>query len=34
MFEGRGEDALGFMETVVDKLFHYIGGKEVRNVCW
>lgn len=28
---GRGEDALGFMETVVDKLFHYIGGKEVRN---
>ncbi|XP_004308940.1 PREDICTED: anaphase-promoting complex subunit 1-like [Fragaria vesca subsp. vesca] len=28
---GRGEDALGFMETLVDKLFHYIGGKEGRN---
>ncbi|KAM1253481.1 hypothetical protein ACFX2J_041359 [Malus domestica] len=28
---GRGEDALGFMDTMVDKLFHYIGGKEVNN---
>lgn len=28
---GRGEDALGFMDTMVDKLFHYIGGKEVHN---
>ncbi|XP_021295540.1 anaphase-promoting complex subunit 1 [Herrania umbratica] len=28
---GRGEDALGFMDTVVDRLFHYIGGKEIRN---
>ncbi|XWS56745.1 hypothetical protein CRYUN_Cryun09bG0111900 [Craigia yunnanensis] len=27
----RGEDALGFMDTLVDRLFHYIGGKEIRN---
>lgn len=30
--EGRGEEALGFMDTLVDRLFHYIGGKEIRNV--
>ncbi|KAK8334553.1 hypothetical protein V6Z11_A10G285900 [Gossypium hirsutum] len=28
---GRGEEALGFMDTLVDRLFHYIGGKEIRN---
>ncbi|GMI87289.1 pollen calcium-binding protein 1, EMBRYO DEFECTIVE 2771, anaphase promoting complex 1 [Hibiscus trionum] len=28
---GRGEDTLGFMSTLVDRLFHYIGGKEIRN---
>ncbi|KAB1217628.1 Anaphase-promoting complex subunit 1 [Morella rubra] len=28
---GRGEDALVCMDTMVDRLFHYIGGKEVRN---
>uniref|UniRef100_A0A5B7B7B0 Putative anaphase-promoting complex subunit 1 isoform X2 n=1 Tax=Davidia involucrata TaxID=16924 RepID=A0A5B7B7B0_DAVIN len=28
---GRGEDALGFMDTLVDRLFHYIGGKELHN---
>ncbi|OMO50083.1 Anaphase-promoting complex subunit 1 [Corchorus capsularis] len=28
---GRGEDTMGFMDTLVDRLFHYIGGKEVRN---
>lgn len=28
---GRGEDALGFTETLVGRLFHYIGGKEVHN---
>ncbi|KAE8695610.1 Anaphase-promoting complex subunit 1 [Hibiscus syriacus] len=28
---GRGEDTLGFMDTPVDRLFHYIGGKEIRN---
>lgn len=31
--EGRGEDASGFMDTLVDRLFHYIGEKEIRNVC-
>ena len=30
--EGRGYDALGFMDAMVDRLFHYIGGKEVHNV--
>ncbi|XP_026414673.1 anaphase-promoting complex subunit 1-like [Papaver somniferum] len=25
---GRGEDASGFMDTLVDRLFQYIGGKE------
>lgn len=30
--EGRGYDALGIMDSLVDRLFHYIGGKEVRNV--
>lgn len=26
---GRGEDTIGFMETCVERLFQYIGGKEV-----
>ncbi|XP_031264237.1 anaphase-promoting complex subunit 1-like [Pistacia vera] len=26
---GRGDDALGFTDTLVGRLFHYIGGKEV-----
>ncbi|KAH7677904.1 Anaphase-promoting complex subunit 1 protein [Dioscorea alata] len=26
---GRGKDAFGFMDTFVDRLFQYIGGKEV-----
>uniref|UniRef100_A0A2N9GLI6 Uncharacterized protein n=1 Tax=Fagus sylvatica TaxID=28930 RepID=A0A2N9GLI6_FAGSY len=29
---GRGGDALGCIDTMVDRLFHYIGGKEVRNM--
>lgn len=29
--EGRGEDALGFVDTFVNRLFLYIGGK-VHNV--
>ncbi|XP_038722804.1 anaphase-promoting complex subunit 1 [Tripterygium wilfordii] len=28
---GRGRDAVGFMETLVDRLFHYIGGKEAHS---
>ncbi|XP_042491370.1 anaphase-promoting complex subunit 1 isoform X2 [Macadamia integrifolia] len=28
---GRGEDVLGFMRTLVDRLFQYIGGKESQN---
>ncbi|KAF8397264.1 hypothetical protein HHK36_016174 [Tetracentron sinense] len=28
---GRGEDALGFMDSLVDRLFQYIGGKELHN---
>ncbi|KAJ4980944.1 hypothetical protein NE237_031781 [Protea cynaroides] len=28
---GRGEDVLGFMGTLVDRLFQYIGGKEFQN---
>ncbi|GFY92798.1 E3 ubiquitin ligase [Actinidia rufa] len=28
---GRGEDALGFMDTFVERLFQYVGGKETRN---
>ncbi|CAI9091739.1 OLC1v1026843C1 [Oldenlandia corymbosa var. corymbosa] len=28
---GRGEDALGFMETMVNRLFQYIGGKDHKN---
>ncbi|CAK9173534.1 unnamed protein product [Ilex paraguariensis] len=28
---GRGEDALGFLDTLVDRLFQYIGGKELKN---
>ncbi|KAL3521229.1 hypothetical protein ACH5RR_019378 [Cinchona calisaya] len=28
---GRGEDALGFMETLVDRLFQFIGGQEQKN---
>ncbi|PON86586.1 Anaphase-promoting complex subunit [Trema orientale] len=28
---GRGYDALGLMDAMVDRLFHYIGGKEVHN---
>lgn len=30
--EGRGEDALGFLNSLVDRLFQYIGGKEMHNV--
>lgn len=32
LFKGRGEDALGFMDKVVDRLFQYIGGKDCHNV--
>ncbi|XP_059654080.1 anaphase-promoting complex subunit 1 isoform X2 [Cornus florida] len=28
---GRGEDAVGFMDTLVDRLFQYVGGKEFHN---
>lgn len=28
---GRGEDALGCVDAVVDRLFHYFGGKEHSN---
>ncbi|GLT54489.1 hypothetical protein SLA2020_276820 [Shorea laevis] len=28
---GRGEDALGCIDAIVDRLFHYIGGKEICN---
>ncbi|XP_050212163.1 anaphase-promoting complex subunit 1 isoform X2 [Mercurialis annua] len=28
---GRGEDALGSMDSLVDRLFNYIGGKEIHN---
>ncbi|XP_057804626.1 anaphase-promoting complex subunit 1 isoform X2 [Salvia miltiorrhiza] len=28
---GRGEDAVGSIDTLVDRLFHYIGGKELHN---
>ncbi|KAL8463255.1 hypothetical protein ACS0TY_034046 [Phlomoides rotata] len=28
---GRGQDAIGSMDTLVDRLFHYIGGKELHN---
>ncbi|KAF3433403.1 hypothetical protein FNV43_RR24505 [Rhamnella rubrinervis] len=28
---GRGYDALGIMDSQVDRLFHCIGGKEIRN---
>eukprot|EP00257_Ricinus_communis_P020956 XP_015580327.1 anaphase-promoting complex subunit 1 [Ricinus communis] len=28
---GRGEDALGFVDSLVDRLFNYIGGKEIHN---
>ncbi|XP_057499066.1 anaphase-promoting complex subunit 1-like isoform X2 [Actinidia eriantha] len=28
---GRGEDALGFMDTFVERLFQYVGGKETHN---
>ncbi|XP_058181037.1 anaphase-promoting complex subunit 1 isoform X3 [Rhododendron vialii] len=28
---GRGEDALGFIDTFVERLFQYIGGKEPHN---
>jgi len=31
--EGRGEDALGFIDSFVNRLFLYIGGK-VHNVCY
>lgn len=30
--EGRGQDAIGSIDTLVDRLFHYIGGKELHNV--
>lgn len=30
--QGRGEDVLGFMETLVDRLFQFIGGKEQKYV--
>lgn len=32
LVEGRGYDALGLMDTMVDRLFHYICGKEVHSV--
>nr|POE46089.1 anaphase-promoting complex subunit 1 [Quercus suber] len=28
---GRGGDTLGCIDSMVDRLFHYIGGKEARN---
>ncbi|KAI8540111.1 hypothetical protein RHMOL_Rhmol09G0236700 [Rhododendron molle] len=28
---GRGEDALGFIDTFVERLFQYVGGKEPHN---
>ncbi|KAL4606928.1 hypothetical protein ACB092_09G138800 [Castanea dentata] len=28
---GRGGDTLGCIDSMVDQLFHYIGGKEARN---
>ncbi|XAR71918.1 hypothetical protein NMG60_11018372 [Bertholletia excelsa] len=28
---GRGEDALGFMDTFVERLYQYVGGKEPHN---
>uniref|UniRef100_A0A2P2JSX6 Anaphase-promoting complex subunit 1 n=4 Tax=Rhizophora mucronata TaxID=61149 RepID=A0A2P2JSX6_RHIMU len=28
---GRGEDALGIVDSLVDRLFYYIGGKETHN---
>ncbi|KAJ8769461.1 hypothetical protein K2173_002951 [Erythroxylum novogranatense] len=28
---GRGEDALGVVDSLVDRLFHYIGGKEIHS---
>ncbi|CAN0909752.1 Anaphase-promoting complex subunit 1 [Linum grandiflorum] len=28
---GRGNDALGFVDSLVDKLFYYIGGKELNH---
>ncbi|XP_057490876.1 anaphase-promoting complex subunit 1-like [Actinidia eriantha] len=28
---GRGEDALCFMDTFVERLFQYVGGKETHN---
>lgn len=31
--EGRGEDALGFIDSFVERLFQYVGGKESHNVC-
>lgn len=34
IFKGRGKDAFGFMDTFVDRLFQYIGGKEVYHVCF
>lgn len=30
--EGRGQDAIGSTDTLVDRLFHYIGGKDLHNV--
>ena len=30
--KGRGEDAPGFMESLVDRLFQFIGGKEQKTV--
>ncbi|XP_057504390.1 anaphase-promoting complex subunit 1-like isoform X2 [Actinidia eriantha] len=29
---GRGEDALGFMDTFVERLFQYVGGKETQYI--
>ncbi|XP_047316183.1 anaphase-promoting complex subunit 1 [Impatiens glandulifera] len=28
---GRGQDVLGFMDTLIERLFHYAGGKESRS---
>lgn len=30
--EGRGSNAFGFMDTFLDRLFEYIGSKEVYHV--
>ncbi|KVH95362.1 Anaphase-promoting complex subunit 1 [Cynara cardunculus var. scolymus] len=29
---GRGLDAIGFMDTLLERLFQYAGGKEIHNL--